>query len=191
MPDAGGHLMGEPEDLRRMLEAFDERNAVAAQHEETMGRLVESVTTLSLAVQVLRVEVSRRPTRRQVDHRRRLSLAIIVGLIVLTAGLGTLHTDKCGPGARAERAVAALSAGVRDPDLLARAGEPTDTALCDLLVPTARHGAQPYPNRWTWLGAAGYLLAGLVLAVWAAGPRRADPPPDPVILGGRRSTDRS
>lgn len=162
--------MGTPDDFRRMLEAFEERNASMASHEETMERLVESVTSLALSVQILRDEVARRPTKGQIDRKRRVSFATICGLIVLTAGLGGLNTDHCGPGARAEGSIVALSHGVRDPQRLADAGYPKNAPICDTLVPISGHSRMPYPNGWTWLGVGLYLTLGLGLFAYSRGP---------------------
>lgn len=171
MPDAGGYLTGNPEDFARLLAAFDERNAVAMQHEETMGRLVESVTNLALSVAVLRTELAGRPTEKELVHKRRGTIAVLLLMIFISAGLGDLNTQHCGPGHRALGSINALASGVRDPQVLADAGRPKSSAGCDTLVPLNGHSQSGFPTGWTYLGWLLYSVAGLGVAVWARGPK--------------------
>lgn len=176
MPDAGGHLMGDPDDFRRMLEAFDERNRLAEQHSTSMTELAERVTELTLQIEVLHTDLSRRPTKRELAHRRRTFAAGVALLVLAAFHLADLNTEHCGPGVRSARAVDALARGERDPDVLADAGRTPTSPWCDTLIPTHRHADQPFPNGWSVLGWVLYAAGAIGVSSYARGPRTKTAP---------------
>ena len=182
-------LLGDPDDLRRILEALDERN----EHSEQQVRAIETLSTLveslALDVQQLRVAGDTRPTAQQQTHKRRQVVAsmVIYGLLIIWGH--DAHVEHCGPGSRAEaviREIATADPLRMEPLTLDRVQEIIDaqpnTFVCDVSFPFHAHDDEGYPGSGAILGSLLYAAAGAVLYLWQRGPKR---PPK----GGRRSTD--
>jgi hypothetical protein len=176
-------LLGDPDDLRKILESVDARN-------ESLDALTRGVDTLTAAVLALRGEIDRRPTAESQQHKRRQVVAslIVYGLLIIWGH--DAHVEHCGPGSRAEaviRAVAAQPVDAVEPlsleqiQMIVEREQPTP--LCDISFPFHAHDDSGFPTGWAVVGFGLYAAGGAGLYLWQRGPKR---PPK----GGRRSTDR-
>lgn len=171
------HLLGDPDDLRKILEALEDRNVALDRHSENMDRNNAGVLALSqlvaentAQVKMLREDVLRRPTATALDYKRRRAVVSVMLLGMLALFVTDQHTEHCGPGARAERVIDALAAGVQDPSTYRALAQPTQTRGCDMTFPLHTHNRSNWPTRWNLVGGLAYLCllgAGVFWALFA------------------------
>lgn len=182
-------LLGDPDDLRRILEALDARNETADAQVRAIESLAGTVEALALDVQQLRVAVDVRPTAATLQHKRRQVVAslIVYGLLIIWGH--DAHVEHCGPGSRAEaviRAIASADPRQQEPLTLERVqeivSEQQPSFICDASFPFHAHDDEGFPGPGALFGFGLYAAGGTALYLWQRGPKR---PPK----GGRRSTD--
>jgi hypothetical protein len=166
------HLLGDPDDIRRILEALDDRNNALDKHAEQMARNTKGVEALSrllaentAEVQRLRVQVVGRPTAEEFDYRRRRLVAGVLLFGVLMTISIDAHTEQCGAGTRAERLVDAVDRHAPAAEFL-RLARPRSTPGCDLTSPLHTHGGRQWPTGWNWLGFGLYGAMMSAVGVW-------------------------
>lgn len=167
-------LHGGPDDLRDVLTAFESRTSGIEALTHEVGSLVAEVTALRVAVGV-------KPSRSEVDRKRRKTALALVLYGVLLMFATDQHTEHCGPGARAEAVLRAIattpvspSTGVRRPLTLDRITQIIEdeqpSALCDAVFPLHGHLDGSYPGGMALVGLFGYGGALVGLYAWAQRP---------------------
>lgn len=187
-PPRATYIVGESDDLRSMLDAFEART-------EGVISLASEVRTLVVEVRDLGEAVASRPPREEVDLKRRRTIAALAVYGFALIFLQDQHVENCGPGARAEKVIVAVAAQ-RAPEPGRTQGESSlakiqriiaeteQSPLCDVTFPLHGHEERGYPSGWGVLGLLLYGGAGGGLAYWANRPgftkttrnRRADDP---------------
>lgn len=127
--------------------------------------LVHEVRNLSAALPLIDSAVERLvdtvPSRAEVAYKRFKSIVFIVVLIIFSAWLVDLHTEHCGPGARAEAAIDAFLGAPLDVDIIKEAVRGAHgPTWCDAMVPLHSHDDDRFPSGWALAGFAGYALLG-------------------------------
>lgn len=154
---------GTPDDLRKVLEAFESRTAV-------VESLAHEVTSLVHEVRDLRGSVEARPDRLEIEGKRRRWVLTLIIVIVGVMFFTDHHTETCGPGARTERVVNAFLSGETNPRVLRRLAEPSTSIVCDIAYPLHSHRNEPYPSNESLIGVLLYVVFFGGAAYWAIRP---------------------
>ena len=124
---------------------------------DRLGRLdglSETLDSLRQEVVGLRSDLSRKPSNRELDYKRRRLAWFLIAYTVVVISLHDQHVEHCGPGTRLTQTV------------------PTG---CDVLFPLHAHD-RGFPNEQSALGAVLYVAVLGALWVWVRQPlrRRSD-----------------
>lgn len=132
-PPTSGGTDGDPQAI---LTAFEERTVV-------VEALADEVTSLVTEVRGLRAALARRPPRREVERKRRLTALAVAVWSLLLIFVHDVHVEHCGPGSRTEAVVQAFLNGEDDFERLRAASMPDSAFLCDLTFPLHSHDSPP------------------------------------------------
>lgn len=180
------HLLGDPDDLRRILEALDDRNEALDTHTRELTRNNEGVDNLSqlvatntAEVRALRNDVLARPTAAAVAYSRRLTIVGLLVVIFVSLFAQDAHVEHCSPGSRVVTAFDHLLEHPLGPTAT-QAERQADferyydsaPAWCDVTYPQHSHAGEPWPTSWNVVGMAGYLALLGLLSGWLLVARR-------------------
>ncbi len=121
---------------------------------DSLDRIAVAVDANTASLREAQVALSRRPTGREIEYRRRRGMAGLVVYAVLVIFAHDQHVEHCGPGSRAANP------------------EPV-SVLCDATFPLHGHNG-PHPSPWALLGVAGYAGGGVAVWFWTRPPKRGD-----------------
>lgn len=160
-------LQGTPDDLRDVLAAFEARTAV-------VEGLATEVRTLVGEVTSLRVAVESRPSRQEVDRKRRRTIFWLVIFGIVLVFLQDTHTERCGPGSRAEAVIDLVVDGkVDDVGGIGKAiANESSSPWCDAFTPFHGHDLdqQSATGAYTYVGWAAYLVGISAFYLWTERP---------------------
>lgn len=141
-----------PDDLRAVIEAFEERTVV-------VQGLASEVTALVGEVRNLRTVVTHRPPRREVERNRRRSVLAVAIWSVLLVLLLDQHTEACGPGVEAKNIINKTSNAT--------------PVYCTVLFPFHTHDDDvKWPSDRAFLGMGLYALIASGGILWVVRPSR-------------------
>lgn len=144
---------------------------------EALERLDKTNTLIVKELGAIRVNLTNRPTRAELNERRhtaaiRLCLAFLL-LVFVAVQFEDVHVEACGPGARSEVVLNAILSGrigasgnITTADIRAVGGKGKSNFGCDSFFPTHTHGGGSWPSSWNLVGLLGYATIG-GLGTWA------------------------
>lgn len=147
--------------LQAILDAVMVRN-------EALERLSLVLAANTAEMHRIQVLLDTRPTKEDVSYHRRKSFAVVV-LITLALVFGLdQHTEQCGPGAEAKKAIAYVldhPGDLYNVEDLRKSTEGVTPFYCTITVPIHVHDdSAKWPNNRVFIGLGlyGVLFAGLV-----------------------------
>ena len=157
----------DPDDLKRVLGAFEERT-------EVVEALATEVTSLVGEVRGLRAAVAHRPPRREIERKRRLMGLAVAAWSVMLILAHDQHVEACGSGVEAKAVIERYStdpAPTRE-EIIAAAKDATPD-YCTYLFPIHTHDDDAeWPNHRAVVGILGYAVLFGGALTWATRPSR-------------------
>lgn len=161
--------------INRLVDALDERN-------DHLEGLITTAKDVEESVEALRRDVFARPTRQEISHRRRVTVALLVLFGYLLLGVSDLNVNQCSPGHKAGFIVDQIAKGkVLTPAQFQTLTNRRLSPLCDVAFPLHKHdGRDQWPTPNNLLGFLLILTACGAIAAYARGPRGWEPRKEPV-----------
>ncbi len=154
------HAMSDGEPTQQQIfDAILERN-------DLLDRISSVLTENTRELQRTQVLLDRRPPGSELDFKRRRLLVGLLSAILLTIWAHDEHVEKCGPGARAERAIEVLLRGEDRLGIETAARGVGAPKTCDVTFPLHDHDGNGWPAPFNVLGLLAYLSLFLALGGW-------------------------